>query len=122
MGLKLVRIVPLALLAATLFPIVAAAAQANAPETGRDIVLSRKLGNCLACHSIPGLEKDNVLPGNLGPTLQNIKSMFASKKALRAHIWDETRFNPNTSMPPFGKHKILSEEQIDKVVDFLYGL
>ena len=25
-------------------------------------------------------------------------------------------------MPPFGKHKILTEEQLDKVVDFVYGL
>jgi hypothetical protein len=23
---------------------------------------------------------------------------------------------------PFGKHKILTEEQLDKVVDFVYGL
>jgi sulfur-oxidizing protein SoxX len=119
---KLIRIVPLALLAVMLFPTLAAAAKPDTPETGRDIILSRKLGNCLACHSIPGLGKDNVLPGNLGPTLQNMKSMFSSKKQLRAHIWDETKFNPNTSMPPFGKHKILTDQQIDKVVDFLYGL
>lgn len=122
MGAKPVHIVPLALLAIMLFPTLAAAAKPDAPETGRDIVLSRKLGNCLACHSIPALGKDNTLPGNVGPTLQNMKSMFSSKKQLRAHIWDETKFNPNTSMPPFGKHKILTEQQIDKVVDFLYGL
>ncbi len=122
MGAKLVRIVPLALLAVMLFPTLAAAAKPDASETGRNIILSRKLGNCLACHSIPGLGKDNVLPGNIGPTLQNMKSMFSSKKQLRAHIWDETRFNPNTSMPPFGKHKILTDQQIDKVVDYLYGL
>jgi len=30
--------------------------------------------------------------------------------------------NPNTVMIPFGKNKVLTEEEIDKVTDFVYGL
>jgi len=25
-------------------------------------------------------------------------------------------------MPPMGKHQVLTEEEIDKVLDFIYGL
>ncbi|MEO8626840.1 MAG: hypothetical protein ABI612_01890 [Betaproteobacteria bacterium] len=28
--------------------------------------------------------------------------------------------NPNTVMPPFGKHQVLTEEEIDLIVDFIY--
>jgi sulfur-oxidizing protein SoxX len=31
-------------------------------------------------------------------------------------------FNPATSMPPFGKHQVMTEQEIDKVTDFIYGL
>jgi sulfur-oxidizing protein SoxX len=30
--------------------------------------------------------------------------------------------NPNSIMPPFGRHKMLSEEQIDQIVDYVYTL
>jgi sulfur-oxidizing protein SoxX len=30
--------------------------------------------------------------------------------------------NPNTSMPLFGKNKILTDAEIDKITDFVYGL
>ena len=28
--------------------------------------------------------------------------------------------NPQTVMPPFGKHKILTEEEIDLIIDYIY--
>ena len=36
--------------------------------------------------------------------------------------WDETKFNAETAMPPFGRHKILTESEIDKVVEFVWSL
>lgn len=93
---------------------------AKKQETGKDIALNRTEGNCLACHAMPGIS-ENVLPGDVGPPLVNISSRF-KREDLRARIWDEMKFNQNTSMPPFGKHKILSETEIDKVTDFIYGL
>ena len=41
---------------------------------------------------------------------------------LRAQIWDATEKNGNSIMPPFGKHKMLSEEQIDLITDYVYTL
>jgi sulfur-oxidizing protein SoxX len=41
---------------------------------------------------------------------------------LRAQIWDATVKNSKSLMPPFGKHKVLTENQIDKVTDFIHSL
>ncbi len=87
-------------------------------EEGKKIAFNRKKGNCLACHQIAG----GTLPGNIGPPLVGMKQRFPSKQALREQIWDATKRNPNTSMPPFGRHKILTEEEIDKVVEFIWTL
>jgi len=93
-------------------------AVAGEAEEGKKIAENRKKGNCFACHDYPGA----VLPGNIGPKLINMKQRYPDKKALRAQIWDATKANANTIMPPFGRHKILSEKEIDKVVEFIYTL
>jgi sulfur-oxidizing protein SoxX len=51
-----------------------------------------------------------------------MQTRFPDKAKLRAQIWDSTKANPNSMMPPFGRHKILSEDEIDKVVEFIYTL
>jgi sulfur-oxidizing protein SoxX len=96
----------------------AAGESAAKEEDGKAITLNRKTGNCIACHAIA----DGDQPGNIGPELVNIKMKYPDKAALRNQIWDATTVNPNTIMPPFGKHKILKEEEIDKVVDYIYTL
>jgi len=85
---------------------------------GKKIAFDRKLGNCLACHMIEGGE----LPGNIGPPLVAMKARFPDKAKLRAQIWDSTVNNPNSMMPPFGRHEILTESEIDKVVEFIHSL
>lgn len=84
---------------------------------GKEIAFDRNKGNCLACHEIEGGES----PGNIGPKLSNMKQRYPDRNLLRKRIWDETEFNPMTVMPPFGKHRILSENEIDQVVDFIYS-
>jgi sulfur-oxidizing protein SoxX len=87
-------------------------------DEGRQIAFDRNKGNCLACHVIA----DGEAPGNIGPALTAIPGRFKDKQQLREQIWDATRFNPETSMPPFGKNHILDAEEIDKVVDYLWSL
>ncbi len=99
-------------------PGVASAAEASAAEEGKKIAFHRKKGNCLACHKIAG----GSLAGNIGPALVNMKTRFANKAKLRAKIYDATVSSPNTIMPPFGKHKILTKSELDKVVEFIYTL
>jgi sulfur-oxidizing protein SoxX len=87
-------------------------------EQGKKLAFNRKLGNCLACHSITG----GNMAGNMGPPLVAMKARFPDKAKLRAQIWDATKANPNTVMPPFGRHKILTEKQIDLITEYIYTL
>lgn len=79
---------------------------------------SRRHGNCLGCHNIQG----GMQPGNIAPPLVAMKARFPSRAILRAQIWDATVKNPNSLMPPMGKHKILTEKQVDLVTDFIHSL
>jgi len=94
------------------------AVAASTIEEGRKIALDRKKGNCMACHIIDGA----TLPGNIGPPLVAMKARFPDKAKLRAQIWDSSQINPRTLMPPFGRHEILTEDEIDKVVEFVHSL
>ncbi|MBZ0092167.1 MAG: sulfur oxidation c-type cytochrome SoxX [Burkholderiales bacterium] len=98
----------------------AQAQDATHEETGQSLAFDNKKGNCLACHAIPNAHAE--MPGNIAPPLLAMKLRYPDKSKLRAQIWDATIANPKTSMPPFGKHKILTEEEIDKVTDFIYSM
>ena len=98
-----------------------AAAAPKKEETGKDIAFNRSKGNCLACHGMP-TQPDAVAAGLYGPPLIAMSARYPSKAALRAKIWDATASTPTTSMIPFGKHGVLTEAEIDKVTDFVYGL
>ena len=87
-------------------------------EKGKEVAFDRKKGNCLACHAMD----DGSLPGNIGPPLVSMKLRFPDKDVLRAQIWDATVRNPNTIMPPFGRHRMLSEEEIDWITEYVHGL
>ena len=87
-------------------------------EKGKEVAFDRKKGNCLACHAMD----DGSLPGNIGPPLVSMKLRFPDKDVLRAQIWDATVRNPNSIMPPFGRHNMLSEEEIDWITEYVHGL
>ena len=108
-------------LTSALFATTVFAQLANQNESGKDIVFNRAKGNCLACHGFPTLP-DALQTGNSGPPIIAMQARFPDKNVLRAKIWDATASNPKSFMPPFGKHQVLSEEEIDKVVDFVQSL
>jgi len=102
----------------------AAATPAAAPkkeESGKDIAFNRAKGNCLACHGMPTVP-DAESTGTFGPPLIAMSARFPDKAKLRAQIWDATVLNPSSTMIPFGKHGVLTAQEIDKVTDFIYGL
>jgi len=109
------------LLTATFIPS-ALAAEASKPEpTGQELAFDNRKGNCLACHAMPG-EPKAVTNTNIAPPLIGMAARFPDRKNLYGQIWDATRANPDTAMPPFGKNKILTDAEINKVVDYVYGL
>jgi sulfur-oxidizing protein SoxX len=83
---------------------------------GQTLAFDRSKGNCLTCHDIKGGDA----PGNVGPPLADMKSRFPDRKELRGIVFDETKRNPQTVMPPFGRNLILTDGEIEAIVDFLY--
>jgi L-cysteine S-thiosulfotransferase len=105
-------------LAISAFVSVGSAQAQTAAAEGQKLAFDRGKGNCLTCHVIKGGD----LPGTIGPELVDIKSKYPKREDLVAIITDETLRNPLTVMPPFGRNRILSEKEIDAVVDFLQTL
>jgi sulfur-oxidizing protein SoxX len=88
-------------------------------EEGKSIAFAKSEGNCLACHKMA----DGTQPGNIGPMLIAMKIRYPNKQDLFDVVWDpREKFGRGVIMPPFGDHKILTKEQIEKVVDYLYTL
>jgi sulfur-oxidizing protein SoxX len=51
-----------------------------------------------------------------------MKRRFPSRDDLFEQIWDARDRYPETIMPPFGAHDILSEAEIRKIIEYLYTL
>ena len=112
-------IATLALAATGILPPFASPARAqSAAAEGQKIAFDRGKGNCLTCHDIKGGD----LPGSIGPKLENIKAKYPDRNELVAILTDETKRNPLTVMPPFARNRILTEREINAVVDFLQTL
>ena len=94
-----------------------ARAQSSVAE-GQKLAFDRAKGNCLTCHVIKGGD----LPGTIGPELKDLKAKYPDRNELVAIIFDETKRNPQTMMPPFGRNRILTEQEISAIVDFLQTL
>ena len=93
---------------------------AGSAENGKKVVESRSLGNCAACHVVPGME----FPGDVGPDLAKSMQNYSDKdrETVRQWVWDARELDPDTIMPPFGPNKILTKEQVDDIVEYLYSL
>ena len=105
---------------------------AGDPVGGRVIVVDRRLGACLMCHTgpFPGEQ----FQGTLAPDLSGVGSRWSAGQ-LRLRLVDATRLNPGTIMPPYyrvdrltrvgsvwrGK-AMLTAAQIEDVVAFLSTL
>ncbi|MEE8428563.1 MAG: sulfur oxidation c-type cytochrome SoxX [Gammaproteobacteria bacterium] len=95
-----------------------ASAGPDAARAGKELAFDRKKGNCLACHMMD----DGVSPGNLGPPLVSMQARFPTKAALWSQIWEPRLRSPESVMPPFGRHKILNDAEIGKIVEYLWSL
>jgi sulfur-oxidizing protein SoxX len=105
---------------------------AGDPARGRTVILDRRLGACLLCHTGPFPEEK--FQGTLAPDLSGAGLRW-SEGQLRLRFVDATRLDPQTIMPPYyrvdgltrvderwrGK-PILTAEQIEDVVAFLSTL
>jgi sulfur-oxidizing protein SoxX len=105
---------------------------ARDPVRGRAVIVDRRLGACLLCHTGPFPEEK--FQGTLAPDLSGAGSRW-SEGELRLRLVDPTRLNPDTIMPAYYRVErltrvgqawhgkpILTAEQIEDVVAFLVTL
>ncbi len=85
---------------------------------GKAIAFDRNKGNCLSCHMMD----DGEQPGNSAPPLFMMQTRFPDREVLKTQIADAAERNPETVMPPYGRHMILSEEELEMVVDYVHSL
>ena len=90
-------------------------------EAGRRLAHDFDKGNCLACHSAP-TDPTAITKANIAPPLIGMRARFKDHELLRRQIWDAATRNPNTIMPPFGRHMILTDDEIDLIVEYVLSL
>jgi sulfur-oxidizing protein SoxX len=96
-------------------------AWAERPLTAVELFVQRDKGYCIACHQLPA-GTGPVSTSDLGPKLEGARMRALGKAGIRAAITDPTIANPDTVMPPFGRHRILDAKEIDRLVEFLNAL
>ena len=82
------------------------------------IMTNPNIGNCTACHAIPADSK--IVAGDMGPPFIGMKARFPDIAKLKLAIADQKAISHETIMPPFGRNKILTPEQIDVVAQYIY--
>lgn len=100
---------------------VAVALPAWGQGSATDLFVRRDKGHCIACHQLPQGAGPQTR-ADLGPRLEGARMRALGKRALREVIADSTRANPDTVMPPYGRHRLLDAGEIDRLVEFLYAL
>ncbi len=103
------------------------------PEKGVKTFISRKLGNCLACHQVTALASQ-PFHGEIGPPLDGVAERY-NEAQLRMQVVNAKVINPDTIMPAFyrtdGLHRVLKKfdgktiltaEEVENVVAYLKTL
>lgn len=85
---------------------------------GYALAADRNAGNCFSCHMAEGAEQ----PGNGGPALIMMQLRYPDREQLKAQIADPRVRNPNTNMPPYGAHHILTDQELEWMVDYIHSL
>lgn len=82
---------------------------------GREVALTRPIGNCIACHVL----KDGEQPGSRGLPLDKYGTWGRTDAETYTLVWDMRLRNPDTVMPPMGTNGVLTDQQIRDVVAYL---
>ena len=99
---------------------IALQAAAQAPAASELFARADK-GACLACHQLPA-GAGPATRADVGPALSGARMRSLGRARLAAILQDPAVDNPQTVMPPFGRHRILTRAEIDALVEFLNAL
>jgi L-cysteine S-thiosulfotransferase len=104
------------------------------PKEGEKVVVERRLGNCLSCHEIDALRREEF-HGDVGPSLDGVAGRWDTGMLRMIVVNAKKVFGEETVMPAFyrvdglnrvrpeflGK-PILTAQQVEDVVAFLATL
>lgn len=82
---------------------------------GEKIAINVRWGNCIGCHSLPNHEG-----GTIGPSLKGYGHREMPLDYTYQRIWDVRFYNPNAFMPVYGPNKVLTDQDIQDVMAFIY--
>lgn len=88
---------------------------------GRALFIDPGKGNCIACHQVPA-GAGPAVRADVGPRLDAARLKGWDRARLRDLLRDPTRANPDTVMPPYGRHRLLDDREIERLIDFLHAL
>jgi sulfur-oxidizing protein SoxX len=104
------------------------------PRAGADVVIGRRLGNCLSCHAIGVLDAE-PFHGELGPPLDGVAGRWDAATLRMIVVDPKMVFGADTVMPAFYRidglnrvrpefagRPILTARQVEDVVAFLATL
>lgn len=89
--------------------------------SGLDLFVRAEKGNCIACHQL-AQGAGPATRADVGPLLEGSRMRSLGKASLRDTLVDPMRANPDTIMPPYGRHRLLDPAEIDRLVEFLLAL
>lgn len=90
-------------------------------QSGRELFVRADKGYCIACHQVPE-GAGAATRSDVGPRLDGATTRALGRAKLRELLGDPTLANPDTLMPPFGRHHILDAGEIERVIDYLHAL
>ncbi len=74
---------------------------------------------CQACHYFEGSDQ----AGTVGPPFIAMKPRFPERQKLQNIIYDpHVASKPHSMMPPFGRNGLLSGDEIELIMNYLYTL
>lgn len=107
--------------------------EAGNADRGRDVVINRRLGNCLACHQVSAIP-EQPFQGEVGPPLDGAGSRWTEGQ-LRLIVSNSKALFPDTIMPGFHRTEglnrvaekfqgetILSAQEVEDVIAYLKTL
>ncbi|MGO4869234.1 MAG: sulfur oxidation c-type cytochrome SoxX [Roseiarcus sp.] len=107
--------------------------QPGNPAVGRIVMVTGKLGNCVACHKVPALKAIDF-QGEIAPSLDGVAQRYTAAQ-LRLIVSNAKLKFPGTVMPAFHRNvglkrvapeydgkPILTSQQVEDVVAFLQTL
>ncbi|MBL8519150.1 MAG: c-type cytochrome [Betaproteobacteria bacterium] len=90
-------------------------------QDGRALFLDARAGRCAHCHQVPA-DPAVKSQSTIGPPLAGMKARYETLEALDAAIGDLEKIKPGTFMPPYRRHRLLTDAEIAAIARYVWTL